>query len=110
MKEITKITGKVLFSLNFWTILGNYMGVGKGAGGYRLDTPAALGAFLHSRASHVAQTSLYGYMKTRAGTRFPALFENSAILASINIAKWQVWLACLSDLAVYSGVLIRLRR
>lgn len=109
MKKITKITDKFMFSLDFLRVLGRYMGTGKGADKYRLDTPAALGAFLHSRASHVAQTALYGYMKTRAGTGFPALFENPAILTSINIAKWHIWLACLSDLAVYGGVLLRLR-
>ncbi|MDD9810453.1 MAG: hypothetical protein OXU71_01870 [Gammaproteobacteria bacterium] len=89
---------------------GGFRGLaGRGLGGRRgaLDSPAALGEFLDSRASHVAQTALYGYMKTRAGTRFPALFEDPAMLTSINIAKWHVWAACLSDLAVYSGVLLR---
>ena len=111
-KSITTIP-KALFSRAFWRVLGEYVGLrgraGAGSGEQYLDNPASLGAFLDSRASHIAQTSLYGYMKTRAGTRFPGLFENPAILASINIAKWQIWLACLSDLAVYSGVLIRAR-
>ena len=113
MKSGTKIPGNSLFSLDFWQVFGRvagkYLGVRRGAGKYRLDTPEALGAFLASRASHVAQASLYGYLKTRAGTSFPTLFENSAILASINIAKWHVWLACLSDLAIYGGVLLRQR-
>ncbi|MDD9855929.1 MAG: hypothetical protein OXU88_07115 [Gammaproteobacteria bacterium] len=99
----------------FFELLKRYIGggfrglAGRGVGGRRgaLDSPAALGEFLDSRASHVAQTALYGYMKTRAGTRFPALFEDPAMLTSINIAKWHVWAACLSDLAVYSGVLLR---
>ncbi|MGH8707030.1 MAG: hypothetical protein ACREVD_03110, partial [Burkholderiales bacterium] len=64
-------------------------------------------AFLQSRASHVAQMTLYGYLRTRAGTRFPELFDNDAFVASINIAKWHVWLACLSDLAVHAGGLLR---
>ena len=95
--------------MDFWRVLGKYTGFGKGPGAGRINTPAALRAFLHSRASHVSQTSLYGYMKTRAGTSFPALFEDPAMLASINIAKWHIWLACLSDLAVYCGVLLALR-
>ena len=102
IKNITN----TLFSLKFWRIFGRYTGAGKGADAGDIDTPAALAAFIHSHASHVAQTSLYGYMKTRSGTRFPELFEDPAILASINIAKWHIWLACLSDLAVYSGVLL----
>jgi len=98
-----------MFSNNIWRAFSNYVGVGKGSKEQNLDTTALLGEFINSRASHVAQTSLYGYMKTRAGTRYPDLFENPAILTSINIAKWQIWLACLSDLTVYAGVLIRNR-
>ena len=67
----------------------------------------ALRAFLRTRASHVAQMTLYGYLRTRAGTRFPELFENDTFAVSINIAKWHVWLACLADLSVYAGALLR---
>jgi len=69
--------------------------------------PAALRAFLQSRASYVAQMTLYGYLRTRAGSRFPELFENDQFVVSINIAKWHVWLACLSDLAAYAGGMLR---
>ena len=34
------------------------------------------------------------------------MFENEGILMSMNMAKWQIWLACLSDLTVYTGGLI----
>jgi len=71
--------------------------------------PAGLRDFLQTRSSYVAQTSLYGYLRTRAGTRFPMLFENDDFVRSVNIAKWHVWLACLSDLSVFAGGLI-LRR
>jgi len=69
-------------------------------------SPRELQVFLQTRASLVSQHSLYGYLRTRAGTRFPELFENEAFLRSTNIAKWQIWLACLSDLAAYSGGLL----
>jgi hypothetical protein len=59
--------------------------------------------FLHTRSNYVAQYSLYGYLRTRAGIRFPELFNDDPFVVSINIAKWHVWLACLSDLAVYAG-------
>ena len=67
----------------------------------------ALRRFLQTRASHIAQMTLYGYLRTRAGTRFPELFENDAFVVSMNIAKWHVWLACVSDLAVHAGTLLR---
>jgi len=57
----------------------------------------------------VAQSSLYGYLRTRAGTRFPELFSHEEFSKSMDIAKWNVWLACLSDLSVYAGGLLRRR-
>ena len=65
-----------------------------------------LAEFINSRASHVAQISLYGYLRTRAGTRYPELFERDDMLSSINQAKWQIWLACAHDLALFSGRLL----
>jgi len=67
---------------------------------------AGLAQFLTTRASFVAQTSLYGYLRTRAGMRYPELFDDDPFVASINIAKWHVWLACLSDLSVFTGGLL----
>lgn len=67
---------------------------------------AGLRQFLETRASYVAQMSLYGYLRTRAGMRYPELFDDDVFVASVNIAKWQIWLACLSDLAVYAGFLM----
>jgi len=66
----------------------------------------SLTQFLNTRASFVAQTSLYGYLRTRAGMRYPELFEDDDFVNSINIAKWQIWLDCLSDLTIYCGGLL----
>ena len=49
-----------------------------------------------------AQKTLYGYVKTRMGIRYPAMFEDDKIIASLNIAKMHVFAACLSDLTVYA--------
>lgn len=108
LKKLLQVV-RFFLSLLRWGIFRDYLGVSKGVATTCLDTPTALAAFLHSRASQVAQTSLYGYIKTRAGTRYPELFTNKSMLASINIAKWHVYLACLSDLMVYSGVLLHHR-
>ena len=88
------------------SVLAEYLGAG-GTGRKRtVADVAALRHFLDTRASHVAQTTLYGYLRTRAGTRYPVLFENDAFVVSINHAKWQMWLACLSDLSVFAGGLL----
>lgn len=67
---------------------------------------AAFRRFLHTRSNYMAQYSLYGYLRTRTGVRFPELFNDDDFVRSINIAKWHVWLACLADLAVYAGGLV----
>ena len=92
-----------------WTALREYLGAGGRGRVPAVDSPQSLRRFVQTRASHVAQTSLYGYLKARSGTRYPELFEHPTFLVSINIAKWQVWLACLSDLCVYAGGLMTLR-
>ena len=100
---------KKLFSKDFFKTFFEYIGLGNQARKQPLSNPEALEQFLKTRASHVAQTSLYGYLKTRAGTRFPEMFEDPGLLLSMNMAKWQIWLACLSDLTIYVGALIQQR-
>jgi len=75
----------------------------------RVTDAASLGEFIDSRSSYVAQASLYGYLRTRAGSRYPDLFSRPDFIADMNIAKWHLWLACVSDLAVYAGGLLRRR-
>ena len=88
------------------SVLAEYLGAGAAGRKRTVADIAALQHFLDTRSSHVAQTTLYGYLRTRAGTRFPVLFENDAFVVSINHAKWQMWLACLSDLSVFAGGLL----
>ena len=97
------------FSRDLWRLVGRYVGIGNPVTNEPIHSLEELGTFVKTRASHVAQTSLYGYLKTRAGTRFPDMFEDPGMLMSINIAKWQVYVACISDLAVYAGALIHRR-
>lgn len=102
-----KALKNALFSKSSWKSLGEYMGLGKGGKAAAMVDLPSTRKFIETRASHVSQSTLYGYLKTRAGTRFPELFENPQMLESINIAKWQIWLACISDLTIYIGGLIR---
>lgn len=93
-------------SVDFWSALRNFLGASGRTRATRIADRGALRQFLETRSSYIAQTTLYGYLRTRAGTRFPELFENDAFGVSINIAKWYIWLACLSDLAVFAGGLL----
>lgn len=86
-----------------WTSIKTYFGFGRKIRQSPIDSPNALARFIDEQASFVAQTSLYGYLRTRAGMRYPELFNDDAFVVSINIAKWHLWLDCLLDLTVYSG-------
>ena len=68
----------------------------------RINTLIELQWFIEQRAKFIAQTTLYGYLKTRAGTRYTSLFDDEVFVESINIAKWEIYLTCLSDLTVYA--------
>jgi hypothetical protein len=61
--------------------------------------------FVRTRASYIAQTSLYGYLKTRMGTQFPAFFQDATFAASIRSAAAQLFVSCLGDLTVYAVAL-----
>lgn len=90
----------------FWSTIRDYVGLGRSRRLTPITDRDGLKRFLETRASHVAQTSLYGYVRTRAGMRYPELFHDDGFVGSINIAKWQMWLACLSDLSVFAGGLL----
>ena len=95
-----------LFSLppgELWRLLKSYVGLDRNSREQAIRDRAELTRFIDTRASFMAQTSLYGYLRTRAGMRYPELFDDDPFVEAINIAKWQIWLACLSDLAVYAG-------
>ncbi len=57
--------------------------------------------FLASRSSYVAQKKLLEYVKGRMGASYPTHFENDEFIASLRIAQWHVYAACLSDLSLW---------
>ena len=57
--------------------------------------------FVQERSAHVTQTTLYGYLKTRIGTRYQLMLDDEKYSASIDIAKWNIYVAALSDLTLY---------
>jgi len=57
--------------------------------------------FIQERSAHVTQTTLYGYLKTRIGTRYQLMLDDEKYSGSINIAKWNIYIAALSDLTLY---------
>jgi len=90
---------------SWWKTALSYLGLRRREKPVVADA-AALADFVHTRAAHVAQTTLYGYLRARAGVRFPEMFSNDEFVVSINQAKWNIWLACVSDLTVFAGLLM----
>ena len=68
-----------------------------------VTTPAELRGFVESRAKAVTQITLFGYLKTRAGTRYTSLFEDDVFANSISIAILEIYLVALSDLTIFAA-------
>lgn len=75
--------------------------------GFRGEDPIAtrhdLVNFIDSRAAYVSQVTLYTYVKARAGTQYPKLFENADFLTSLRIARWHIYGAAVCDLTLFSA-------
>ena len=58
--------------------------------------------FIQKKSAWVSQVTLYGYLKTRMGTRYVLHFDNEALLESINKAKWNIYSVALQDLTCFT--------
>ena len=58
--------------------------------------------FIQSKSAWVTQVTLYGYLKTRMGTRYVLHFENDEFMKSVNLAKWNIYAISLQDLTFFS--------
>ena len=57
--------------------------------------------FIQTKSAWVTQVTLYGYLKTRMGTRYVLHFENDQFMTSVNLAKWNIYVVALADCAFY---------
>ena len=60
-----------------------------------------LESFVQSKSAWVTQVTLYGYLKTRMGTRYVLHFENDQFMTSVNLAKWNMYSVALQDLTFF---------
>jgi hypothetical protein len=58
--------------------------------------------YIKERSAHVVQTTLYGYVKTRIGSRYAMMFEDEVFSKSINIAKWNIYMSAISDFTLFT--------
>ena len=57
--------------------------------------------FIKTKSAWVTQVTLYGYLKTRMGTRYVLHFENDKFMESVNLAKWNMYAVALQDLTFF---------
>ena len=67
----------------------------------KINSKDDLRNFIQERSAHVTQSTLYGYIKTRIGSRYAMMFEDEVFLKSINLAKWNIYMAALTDCTFY---------
>ena len=58
--------------------------------------------FIQTKSAWVTQVTLYGYLKTRMGTRYVLHFENDKFMGSVNLAKWNMYSVALQDLTFFT--------
>ena len=67
----------------------------------RIDEIESLRSFVLSRSSYMAQVSLYGYLKARAGTRYVSLINDPVFASSMKTARNRIFFVCLMDLTLH---------
>ena len=55
-----------------------------------IDSKEDLKNFIQERSAHVTQTTLYGYIKTRIGSRYAMMFEDEVFLLLIIVHKGMI--------------------
>ena len=58
--------------------------------------------FIQTKSAWVTQVTLYSYLKTRMGTRYVLHFDNDEFMASVNLAKWNIYSIALQDLTFFT--------
>ena len=58
--------------------------------------------FIQSKSAWVTQVTLYGYLKTRMGTRYVLHFENDTFMKSVDLAQWKIYSVALQDLTFFT--------
>ena len=61
-----------------------------------------LETFIQTKSAWVTQVTLYNYLKTRMGTRYVLHFDNDEFMASVNLAKWNIYSVALQDLTFFT--------
>ena len=68
----------------------------------KINSEQDLRIFIKEKSAFVTQSTLYGYLKTRMGTRYVLHFDNDEFMSSVNLAKWNIYAVALQDPVSYT--------
>ena len=68
----------------------------------KLSNLDELESFIQSKSAWGTLVTLYGYLKTRMGTRYVLHFENDKFMSSVNLAKWNMYSVAIQDLTFFT--------
>ena len=68
-----------------------------------IETYSQLIDYTEKNAAYVSQVTLYTYVKARAGTQYPKMFENEDFLTSLRISRWHIFGAAVADMALFAA-------
>ena len=97
LKNAGKYFAAMVDSLKFW------------AKPAPIDDFASLADFCFAQSAHIAQTTLYGYLRTRAGLQHFNLFTDETFTEMLRPARSRLILVCVDDLALYCVAVIGAR-
>lgn len=71
-----------------------------------IDSLVELKAFVADKSAYVAQTTLFGYLRTRSGLQHFQLFSDDQFIAALRPARGRVFVSCAADLSVHCAARI----
>ena len=74
-----------------------------------IDNVASLADFCFAQSAHIAQTTLYGYLRTRAGLQHFNLFTDETFVEMLRPARSRLVLVCVDELVLYCVAVIGAR-
>ena len=75
----------------------------------RITSVDELAAFMQVEATYVVQASLFGYLRARMGTQWPAYFEDEAFAPAIKASQEAGFRLCLGDLVGFVVIKLDVR-
>jgi len=68
----------------------------------KIENIEGLQDYIQRKSAFITQQTLFGYLKTRIGTNYVKMYDNDDFVASIDIAKWNIYLVSIQDMLFFT--------